>query len=89
MAAFGILIMTKKHQLTLYIGTSCVYCARVTHFLSMHPMEITIKDVWKDEKANQELLLLTGGKKQVPCLKIDDTYMHESLDIIEKLKTLS
>ncbi len=74
-------------KLTLYIGSTCHFCGRVTDYLRQHPMDIEIKDVWQDEKANQELLALTGGKTQVPCLRIDNTYMHESLDIIEKLKS--
>ncbi len=77
-----------KQKLILYIGNTCPYCARVTDYLKQHPMDIEIKDVWEDEKANQELLAL-AGRSQVPCLRIDDTYMHESLDIIEKLKTLA
>jgi glutathione S-transferase len=50
-------------------------------------MDIEIKDVWHNEAAFQEMLALTK-KTQVPCLRIDDTFMHESLDIIEKLKVL-
>ncbi|MBS0289649.1 MAG: glutaredoxin [Proteobacteria bacterium] len=79
--------MSNKPKLTLYIGTTCMFCAKVTDFLKSHPMEIEIKDVWADEIANQEMLTLTGGKAQVPCLRINDAYMHESLDIIEKLKS--
>jgi len=75
-------------QLTLYIGGSCPYCARVTDYLQKNPMKIEIKDVWSDESANKELLALTGGRTQVPCLKINDSFMHESLDIIEKLKEI-
>ncbi|MBS0288195.1 MAG: glutaredoxin [Proteobacteria bacterium] len=77
-----------KPKLTLYIGRTCHFCARVTDFLKTHPLEIEIKDVWENDAAKKEMLALTGGKTQVPCLRIDDTYMFESLDIIEKLKTL-
>lgn len=77
-----------KPQLTLYIGGTCRFCARVTDFLKSHPMDITIKDVWTDEAANQELVKLTQGSTQVPCLRMGDEYMHESMDIIEKLKEL-
>lgn len=77
-----------KSQLTLYIGGTCSFCARVTDYLKQHPMDITIKDVWSDEAANHELSKLTGGQTQVPCLRMDNDYMHESMDIIEKLKEL-
>ncbi len=73
--------------LTLYIGNTCGFCGRVTDFLKQNPMDITIKDVWSNEAANQELMALTG-KSQVPCLKMGDDFMHESLDIIAKLKEL-
>lgn len=75
-------------SLTLYIGAGCPYCARVLAYLEKNPMKIEIKDVWSDPTANAELLALTGGRTQVPCLKINNSFMHESLDIIEKLKEM-
>ncbi len=74
-------------KLTLYIGDTCRFCARVMDFIHQNPMEITIKDVWHDKTALAELVALTG-RSQVPCLRMDDAFMHESLDIIEKLKSL-
>ncbi len=74
-------------QLTLYIGDTCPFCARVMEYLRQNPMQITIKDVWHDKTALAELIAMTGRSK-VPCLKMDESFMHESLDIIEKLKTL-
>jgi len=47
-------------------------------------MDVEIKDAWANEAINQEMVALTGST-QVPCLKIDNAYMHESLDIIDKL----
>lgn len=79
--------MNTKPKLTLYIGKGCRFCQRVTDFLAANPMEIEIKDVWHDEAANQEMLALTGSS-QVPCLKMDEAFMHESLDIIDKLTEL-
>lgn len=75
-------------KLVLYVGGGCPYCKRVTDYLEQNPLPIEIKDVWADDNALAELKSL-AGRTQVPCLKIDDTYMHESLDIIEKLKILS
>jgi glutaredoxin len=74
-------------KLILYIGGTCGFCARVTQYIQSHPIDIEIKDVWEDEAAAKELQTLTN-RTQVPCLKIGDDYMFESLDIIEKLKTL-
>ncbi len=74
-------------KLILYIGGTCHFCARVTDYLKQHPMDIEIKDVWADDAANQEMLSLTQ-RTQVPCLRMGDNYMFESLDIIEKLKEI-
>ncbi len=79
--------MTTMPKLTLYIGQGCHFCKRVTDFLEQHPMPIEIKDTWQDEAVNKEMIALTGSS-QVPCLKIDDIYMHESLEIIDKLAQL-
>jgi glutaredoxin 3 len=73
--------------LTLYVGNGCKFCDRVLDYLKQHPMKVDIKEVWDNEANFEELKALTGGQTQVPCLKFDDTFMHESLDIIEKLKT--
>lgn len=75
-------------KLTLYIGTTCTYCAKVMNYLRENPLEIEIKDAWADESVKEELLAMTDGRTQVPCLKIDDGYMYESLDIIETLKEI-
>jgi glutaredoxin len=74
-------------KLILYIGDTCRYCQRVLDYLSKNPMTIEIKDVWHDDKAFQEMKALTQ-RTQVPCLRMGDNFMHESLDIIEKLKEL-
>lgn len=77
-------------KLVLYIGSGCPFCARVTQFLSKYHAQgkVEIIDVWQNEAAHQTMIAMTGGKKTVPCLAYNDTYMHESLDIIEKLKEL-
>lgn len=80
--------MTTPTPLILYVGGSCPYCARVTDYLRTNPIDIVIKDVWADEAANQEMISLTG-RTQVPCLKIEGSYIHESLDIVEKLKEIN
>ena len=74
-------------NLILYVGGGCPYCQRVLDYLGQHPMQIQVKDVWGDDDAYQEMMKLTG-RTQVPCLRMGDDYMHESLDIIEKLKAI-
>ncbi len=55
--------------------------------MTENQINITVLDVQKDPDALAELRSLTG-KRQVPCLRIDDSGMLESDDIIEKLKEL-
>lgn len=75
-------------KLTLYIGSTCPYCQRVLDYLKQNPMDITVKDVWSNDTAFEEMKSLTG-RTQVPCLRMDNAYMHESLDIIDKLKDIA
>lgn len=79
--------MTTMPKLILYIGKGCHFCKRVTDYLEKNPLPVEIKDAWADEAVNQEMIALTGSS-QVPCLKIDERFMHESLDIIDKLTDL-
>ncbi len=74
-------------QPILYIGSSCPFCIRVVQFLRENNLEIEIRDVWTNDEYMSELQQMTG-KTQVPYLRMGEQGMHESLDIIEKLKAL-
>lgn len=74
-----------KPDLTLYIGNGCPFCTRVIMFLEKNNINIPIKDVWSNEQAMQELIINTN-RRQVPCLKIDDEWLFESVDIINWLE---
>lgn len=74
-------------DLTLYVCDDCPYCSKVTLFLEQEKLNIPIKNVEKDQTILNELTSLTGGKQQVPCLKMGDTnYLFESSEIIQQLK---
>lgn len=79
----------QKPPLTLYIGKGCRFCEKVLDYLEQNPaaFPIEIIDVWSDETKQEELRTLTG-RTQVPCLKIGQDYLHESLEIIQKLKNI-
>lgn len=79
--------MNATPTLVLYIRAGCPYCRRVLAFLAQTSIEITIKDVGRDDAALQEMRALSGSN-QVPCLSIDGKPLLESLDIIARLKTL-
>ncbi len=87
------------NNLTLYYSESCPFCLRVLNALSElgyaidiktgKAGDITLKNRNKDKQALAELLQ-GGGKKTVPCLRIErennTQWMYESLDIIDFLK---
>lgn len=76
----------KDSILILYFKPTCRFCQKVLDFMKENGYDIPLKNVAEDEKALDELIHL-GGKKQVPCLFIDDKALYESDAIIEYLKT--
>lgn len=78
---------TQTNHLILYIGLGCPFCTRVTDFIEDNNISINVINVWDDEDAFEEMFRLSGCT-QVPCLRMGDSYMLESLDIIDKLKAL-
>lgn len=72
--------------LILYYKPTCPFSQKVLNFMRENNYNIPKKDISVDEKAADELLHL-GGKKQVPCLFIDDKALYESDAIIDYLKT--
>ena len=77
-----------KQKLELMIMATCPFCQRVLNYLlTRKDLEIGIRDINEDPDAKIKLETI-GGKKQVPCLFVDDKPMYESMDIIEFLKTL-
>ncbi len=74
-------------SLTLYVCRDCPYCARVTNFLKQEKIDLLTINVEDNQPALEELVALTGGKQQVPCLKMGEThYLFESSEIIKQLK---
>ncbi len=78
----------KGHQL-FYFAT-CPYCIKVRLALWWMGLELPLKDILVHPE-NKADLIAGGGKKQVPCLRIEDErggvqWMYESRDIIRYLK---
>lgn len=70
---------------TLYYRKTCPYCVKVLNFMDENKINLDKRDI--TEPGNQNDLVKTGGKKQVPCLVIDGKAMYESDDIISYLKS--
>jgi len=78
----------KGHQ--LFYFTTCQYCIKVRLALRWMGLELSLKDINLLHPKNKAELIAGGGKKQVPCLRIEDErggvrWMYESNDIIRYL----
>lgn len=76
----------KAPLLELYYFDSCPYCQRVLNVINDLNIKVEYKDIHDNLNDMQKLLYITG-RKTVPCLFIDGTPMHESLDIMNWLKS--
>ena len=75
----------KAPLLELYYFDACPYCQRVLNTIKELKVLVTFKDIHYDIQEMHKLLYVTG-RKTVPCLFINGTPMHESLDIMNWLK---
>ena len=76
-------------HVSLYMFPTCPFCVKVMVYIKTKQLSIKQYNIRKDESAYKELLE-GGGKKQVPCLKIEEQpgsvrWLYESDDIIEYL----
>lgn len=83
--------MTKMPNHSLYQRPYCFYCLKVRTALKLMKVELALLNISKDKHAFNALVN-EGGKKMVPCLRIerDDgsvEWMYESNDIIKYIKT--
>ena len=83
--------MNTSH-LQLYHFNSCPYCIRVKLAIKRMGIKIASKNIHAN-RAFQTELVKGGGKKQVPCLRIEEkgdvSWLYESGDILAYLKKLS
>ena len=74
----------------LFYFATCPYCIKVRLALWWMGLELPLKDI-RSHPNNKAELIAGGGKKQVPCLRIEDErdgvrWMYESSNIIRYLK---
>lgn len=73
-------------NLKLFTSTYCPYCERVKAFMEEKGITgVEIINIDTDPES-RDYLIEKGGKKQVPCLFIDEEPMYESQDIINYLE---
>ena len=82
--------MHNSHE--LYYFRSCPFCIKVLVVMKLMRIKLPLKNI-KDDAANKSALVSGGGKKQVPCLRIEKSegdvkWLYESSDIINYLKNM-
>ena len=68
----------------LYFKPTCPYCIKVLRFMQGADIECEMRNTL--EPGIAEELIAIGGKRQVPCLVIDEQALYESDDIIAYMK---
>lgn len=83
-------IETELSRMALYHFPSCPYCLRVRWALKRLGLDLELRDIY-EKRDHFDQLVAGGGKKQVPCLRIEEPsgdvrWMYESGDIVRFLK---
>lgn len=77
------------NDIQLYYFNTCPFCIKVLLAIKMMGLELVHKNIHSSEIYKDELIE-GGGKKQVPCLRIEENdsvrWLYESSDIIDYLK---
>ena len=81
---------TQLEGYELFHFSTCPYCIKVRLALWWIGLELPMKNIHIHSKYKSELIA-GGGKKQVPCLRIESEqgsvqWMYESSDIIRYLR---
>ena len=76
-------------SMSLYQFESCPFCVKVRR--AAKKMNLPLETVDAKKPDNEQALINGGGKRKVPCLRIEDetgdvTWMYESNDIIQYLE---
>jgi len=94
----GVPVRTRAHQaaverearqLTLYHRPTCPFCMKV--FIALRRLDVPVerRNITADADARHELLA-EGGRRMVPCLRIDEPpntrWLYESDDIVDYLE---
>lgn len=76
-------------SLALYYYDACPFCAQTRRAINSLDVDVELKNIQLDPQ-NRADLVQGGGKKQVPCLRIEQAkgnvqWLYESSDIIKYL----
>ena len=86
-------IDAKTNVLSLYQLPSCPFCVKVRRTIKREGLKIELRNISGKNNYSEELTR-EGGKRKVPCLRIEKTdgqvqWLYESNDIVDYLKALT
>lgn len=84
-------LQVRAEDLALYHYMACFFCVRVRQVIEQLGLDIELRDILRNPAFREELQA-NGGRKTVPCLRIEQgdgevIWLYESRDIIHFLRT--
>ncbi|MDP7592641.1 MAG: glutaredoxin [Litorilituus sp.] len=85
-------IDTKTQSLSLYQLPACPFCVKVRRAMKREGLKIELRNINQGDDFREELIR-EGGKKTVPCLRIEKEdgevqWLYESSDVVAHLQQL-
>ncbi len=62
--------------LVIYTKPGCPYCQRARDYYDEKGVEFTDYDAQNDQRAQREMLDISGGDLTVPCIVLDGEYVQ-------------
>ena len=86
-------IDTKTQTLSLYQLPSCPFCVKVRRTMKREGLKVELRNISGENNFQQELIR-EGGKRKVPCLRIEKAdgqvqWLYESNDVVRHLQGLT
>jgi glutaredoxin len=85
-------IDAKTQNLSLYQLPSCPFCVKVRRAMKREGLNIELRNINQNNGYREELIR-EGGKRTVPCLRIENPdgqvqWLYESKDVVAHLQQL-
>ena len=82
-------VNANTQHLSLYQLPACPFCVKVRRAMKRDNLSIEVRNINQTPKYREELVE-QGGKRKVPCLRIEEnnqvTWLYESSDIVKYLE---
>ncbi|HCM48302.1 MAG TPA: glutaredoxin [Colwellia sp.] len=87
------IIDAKTQILSLYQLPSCPFCVKVRRTMKREGLKVELRNI-SGKNNFQEELIREGGKRKVPCLRIEKAdgqveWLYESNDVVRHLQGLT